>query len=1079
MQHILQRSFSYKKLFMLSKKENELIRKAVISVYVHLARIRHLTKTDIGMINNMLKSVFQTGSTQTLTGSTAENLLSIRQATNILKMYLNFADKIRLLINLLSIAYSQQKDFRILCSLEIIKIVDLLYIDINTYDNIVDVLEKKKNILNLPIAEFIDKKSDRIFTDIMHWSAFECDDVFFRDKPDSKLIFMMFHNMILVCCVDCTKICFENKELSANKFYVMNESEILQISDKNGNDLQVSFSDLRTIYAGVLENRQKTYHIKENDTDLNILQKKGKLVTFVNKGTLYLNGKKAPKKAAPAINDVTNLKGFKTGLDVLNNALEQRLKTDVFTKYYLDEFEKFYRISYERSGKTIAKFEKIGGQTFITPSWNQSAIFLNNIPLTAKHIFSNNKDIISINKDQFKINNFLNILKIDYNINKFSVNELYHSFEDGQKALDGINFSVSKNELMVIMGPSGSGKTTLLKSFVQEIVPQAGEINIDGHNLLSNFSFFQKFIGYVPQDDLLFSNLSVYDNLYFSAKLRLPHIKEKDEIDKRIDIILRQTGLYEKRDTRVGDVMHKSLSGGQRKRLNIALELLSDPLIIFLDEPTSGLSSKDSEKLVNILLDLKEQGKIIIATIHQPNSDLFRKFDKILFLDKNGTQVFFGETEEVFNYFDEELDKISFEKQNLLIKKQYKMPEYLFDILEYPEETSAGWHETAKSDSVRKFPPVYWKEKYHQDKLFAIISSDDKPEENPEEATDRSIPIKDKLSFKQNWSQFYNLFFRNIKNKFTNKINLGITFVAAPVLALLVAVILRFRSEGASYSYYENENAPMFIFMSVIIFIFLGLANSLDEILSEKRIILREKKLNIKTGYYLFSKNITLGIFNLIQVVLYIILASVVLELRGIFLINLLFLFLAGTIGFSIGLVASAFIHDRKAIINILPIVIIPQIMFAGAVIKFDNMNPLLKLNSKASAPEFCEVIPSKWLFEGMMISYSTLNSYDYELKRLNYLRMKGYNKNEINRRMNVLLEKKDSENYRNKEIKEIVNSQNGDYLLHEDKNFFLTDNKRMFGKEVRTVSFNTIILAFMVLLLNLITLIKMTYFYD
>jgi ABC-type multidrug transport system ATPase subunit len=1075
----LQRSFSYKEQAMLSKKENELIRKAIISIYVHLARIRHLTKTDIGMINNMLRSVFQTGRTQTLIGSSSENLLSIRQATNILKMYLNFADKIRLIINLLSIAYTQQKDFRILCSLEIIKIVDLLYIDINTYDNIVDVLEQKKSYIKLPINEFSEKKPDRIFSDIMHWSSLEIDDVFFRDKPNSKLIFMMFHNMILVCGIDCSKLSFGEKVLSDNKFHVMTDKDILQITDVSGNELQVSDEDLRCIYNGILEKKQRTYHIKENDTDLNILQEKGKLVTFINTGTLYLNNKKATKKASLAINDFTNLEGFKTGRDVLCDVLEHSLKKDTVTKYYLDEFEKFYRISYERSGKTIAKFEKVGNETFITPSWNQSSIFLNNVPVSGQHLFLNNKDVISINKNQFKINSFLNILKIDYDINEFSVSELYHTFDDGTKALDGINFSVNQNELMVIMGPSGSGKTTLLKSFVQEIFPKDGEIKIDGHNLLSNFSFFQKFIGYVPQDDLLFSNLTVYDNLYFSAKLRLPHIKEKAEIDKRINIILKQTDLFEKRDTRAGDVMHKSLSGGQRKRLNIALELLSDPLIIFLDEPTSGLSSKDSEKLVNILLDLKEQGKIIVATIHQPNSDLFLKFNKILFLDKNGTQVFFGNTNKVFDYFDEELEKITFEKQNLLLKKQYKMPEYLFDILEYPNETSTSWHNSAKSDTARKFPPSYWNEKYHQDKLFEIISKEENPQENTDSATDNAALIKEQLSLVQNFSQFYNLFYRNIKNKFTNKINLGITFIAAPVLALLVAVILRFQAEGSTYSYYKNENVPMFIFMSVIIFIFLGLANSLDEILSEKRIVLREKKLNIKTIYYLLSKNITLSFFNLIQVVLYVFIASVVLQLRGIFLVNILFLFLAGMIGFSIGLVASAFIQDRKAIINILPIVIIPQIMFAGAVIKFDSMNPILRINSNASVPEFCEIIPSKWLFEGMMISYSTRNSYDYELKRLNHLRNSGYSGTEVNRRMNILLEKRVAENYRNEEIKRIVNNQNGDYLLNENKNFFLTENKRLPGTEVKTVGFNTVVLLFMVLLMNLTTLIKMRYFYE
>jgi len=219
--------------------------------------------------------------------------------------------------------------------------------------------------------------------------------------------------------------------------------------------------------------------------------------------------------------------------------------------------------------------------------------------------------------------------------------------------------------MMAIMGPSGSGKTTLLKVLLGELEPRRCQIEIDGMDLGRHYSFFRKFIGYVPQDDLLFANLSVYENIYFNLRLRMPQIRDVVQIRSRIDNLLKRVGLFEQRDMIVGDVMHKKLSGGQRRRLNIALELISNPMIIILDEPTSGLSSKDSENITQFLRELKEQGKIILCTIHQPNATILNQFDRVLLMDRNGTQVWFGDTDTVFDYFDEELANSDPEKEKL------------------------------------------------------------------------------------------------------------------------------------------------------------------------------------------------------------------------------------------------------------------------------------------------------------------------------------------------------------------------------------------------------------------------------
>jgi ABC-type multidrug transport system ATPase subunit len=234
----------------------------------------------------------------------------------------------------------------------------------------------------------------------------------------------------------------------------------------------------------------------------------------------------------------------------------------------------------------------------------------------------------------------------------------------GARIIDDIAFEAGPGELNCIMGVSGAGKSTLLKLMLGYLKPErkkkqgiarsffrtrasqgnsdeVGCVLINGVNLHKNFHYLKKNIAYVPQEDLLFDNLSVYQNLYYAAKLRMPD-KSKIEIEHQVVSVLKDVGLFDKKDERVGSVVDKVLSGGQRKRLNIAFELLSNPDIYFLDEPTSGLSSIDSENVIQLLSDLSRRGKIIYVVIHQPSSEIYKKFDNLLLLDAGGKLAFYG-----------------------------------------------------------------------------------------------------------------------------------------------------------------------------------------------------------------------------------------------------------------------------------------------------------------------------------------------------------------------------------------------------------------------------------------------------
>ncbi|MCD4819286.1 MAG: ATP-binding cassette domain-containing protein [Candidatus Cloacimonetes bacterium] len=1067
---------------MLTKNESNLIRHAIISIYLHFARIQHTSKKEIEIINNMLKPILGEDTSQQEISKFIEKLYSIRQSTNILKRYLNLSDKIKLLLNLFYITYFQNDDFKVLGGLEIIKIVDLLYIDINIYDKILDILEKKSGYINISLNIFIENRKEDIFSNLITLGNFEHNDVYLVDKEDSKIAFLVFEKMILIGFENCTDVKLNEDKLTENRFYLINEKDIVNISNLEHN-ISLTFNNIKNLYESSISQSQKTIHIYDDEVNFDILYNGCKVLLSLNQGHLIINEKKIKDKKYIALNDQIIFTNDISGLDILCGNLQIHTQKEKIGDQYLESFEKFFRFTKEKTSKTLAKFKKEDNNVFIEPV--RKDIFLNNRSLTEKTEFFLNKDIISFEKKNLKINKYFEILKIEYEINELKISNLFHSFKDGHKALDGVSFSIKKNKLMAIIGPSGSGKTTLLKTLIKDIIPNEAQMKIDNYDLYTNFNFFQKYIGYVPQDDLLFSNLTVYENLYFNARLRLSHINDREEIDKRITNILKQIRLDEKRNTKVGDVLHKSLSGGQRKRLNVALELLADPLIIILDEPTSGLSSKDSEKLINMLNELKEQGKIIIATIHQPNSDIFQKFDKILFLDKNGTQVFYGNTSEVFDYFDDELKQLDIANEELNSKKNLRMPEYLFDILEYPIEEFASSFKLSNDKSQienRKFPPKYWKEKFNKAKLFELISKKETYiSKQIHDSVDETKLSKSKLTTKELVTQFYYILNRNLKNKLTNQINLMITFVVAPILSFLVSFILRFNQPETVYTFYDNENIFMFIFISIIIFIFLGLANSLDEILSEKRIILREKKLNIKSLPFLISKNITLALFTLIQSILYMIFAVFILKIYGAFIVYTLFLFLSGVIGFSIGLLASSFIQDRKAVINILPLVLIPQIMFAGAVIKFEKMNSRLKINPNSTIPEFCELIPAKWLMEGLVVSQAKLNFYDIKLNKINNYRKKvttSENRKISNYKMNEFIKKYDSKKYRNSEIKKAVDNQDGESILNR-KNYFLSSKKKIFGSDCTTAHYNIIIILLMILIINLITYIKLTYFYD
>ncbi|KAG8073523.1 hypothetical protein GUJ93_ZPchr0006g41583 [Zizania palustris] len=219
-----------------------------------------------------------------------------------------------------------------------------------------------------------------------------------------------------------------------------------------------------------------------------------------------------------------------------------------------------------------------------------------------------------------------------------------------REILSGISGAASPGEVLALMGPSGSGKTTLLTILGGRV---AGSGSLEGRVSYNDEPYsksLKRRIGFVTQDDVLFTHLTVKETLTYAALLRLPRTMTRKQKEERAMDIINELGLERCQDTMIGGSFVRGVSGGERKRVCIGNEIIINPSLLFLDEPTSGLDSTTALRIVQLLHDIAEDGKTVITTIHQPSSRLFHKFDKLILLGK-GSLLYFGKASEAMPYF--------------------------------------------------------------------------------------------------------------------------------------------------------------------------------------------------------------------------------------------------------------------------------------------------------------------------------------------------------------------------------------------------------------------------------------------
>ena len=533
---------------------------------------------------------------------------------------------------------------------------------------------------------------------------------------------------------------------------------------------------------------------------------------------------------------------------------------------------------------------------------------------------------------------------------EFSGRDINFRFPNSDNGMHDLNFTLHSGELLAIMGGSGTGKTTLLSILNGSLIPQEGHITINGHDISEQKA--KDLIGFVPQDDLLIEELTVYQNLYYTAKLCFASLSE-EEIDRRVMKILKDLGLDATKDLKVGSAINKYISGGQRKRLNIALELIREPAVLFLDEPTSGLSSADTEKVINLLKEQTYKGKLVVVNIHQPSSDVYKLFDRLWLLDKGGYPVFDGNPIDAITYFKSAANYADAETSACPTCGNVN-PEIVLNIID-----EKAINNTGEISDARKMTPQEWHELYlkHQPKFS-------KPKVNEIPASDLKKPDK--------FNQFLIFLRRNIKTKITNIQYLCIALLEAPVLAIICALLTRY-APPEGYTVMDNKNMVSYFFMAVIVATFIGMSGSAEEIIKDRALLKREKFLQLSYGSYIWSKIIFMAGMSLIQTFLFILIGNSIMGL-GLFGIWWLILFATAFLANLTGLLLSQCLNSIVSIYISIPILLIPQILLCGLVVSFSDLTP----NSKTgNVPLIGDLIPSRWSYEALAVTSFTDNDYE------------------------------------------------------------------------------------------------------
>ena len=512
----------------------------------------------------------------------------------------------------------------------------------------------------------------------------------------------------------------------------------------------------------------------------------------------------------------------------------------------------------------------------------------------------------------------------------------------GRTLLEGVSLVVQPGEMVAIMGPSGAGKSTLLSVLNGQTVPAAGRLVVGGLDLHDHYDLFRGRIGYVPQDDILHADLTVWQALWYAARLRLPRDTTNTEIETRIHAVIHQLGLDGTEQTRVGDQRKRGVSGGQRKRVNLAMELLTDPPILVLDEPTSGLSSVDALSVIELLRKLADAGKTILVTIHQPSLEAFERFDAVAVIARDESTKQVGRLAWFGRAFP---DSITF----------------------FEPQLSGSAPPTSVDGLLRglsKRPVAEWVRQW-ESSVAKSIWVDRRASAHAGALPPRSRRLPHSTA---PFTQWLTLVKRMIAVKVADGWGTAVLFAQAPIVGLLIAAVFSkvVRSTPTPETWPKiGVNMATTLFVTALAAIWFGCSSMAREIVTEWPIYRRERMVGLSIGAYVASKMTVLLGIAAIQCLLLLAIVAPACRIDSPWLWVFTMLYAAALAGGALGLLISATLRTTEAASGILPVLLLPMIVLGGILVPLADLPALTQPLAAA--------MPSRWAFEGLVVPEATL----------------------------------------------------------------------------------------------------------
>ncbi len=515
------------------------------------------------------------------------------------------------------------------------------------------------------------------------------------------------------------------------------------------------------------------------------------------------------------------------------------------------------------------------------------------------------------------------------------------------KLLDDVGLTIQPNEFVGLLGPSGAGKSTLMDSMNGMRPATSGHVLINNLDLYRHLDSLKQSIGYVPQDDIIHRELTVYRTLYYVARLRLSRDVSTKEIDQIVNEVMDVTGLSERRDVPVGQ-----LSGGQRKRVSIAVELITKPSVIFLDEPTSGLDPATEEKIMKLFRQIAESGRTVVLTTHAMEN--VKLFDKIVVLMR-GKLVFYGAPQEALAHVKADSFKDLYDKLEAPIDQQ------IAAMATLPANAAKSQQQAFKQrrEQISEQVAEDWKRKFQATEQYrrnVVEPLSGLPRDGRAAA-----PPRRHMSIVDTVRQWATLTRRYLAVLSRDKFNLMILFGQAPIIAFLTYLVVGAKSP---------RDFPYF--MLALVAIWFGTSVASREIIRERAVYTRERMVNLRLLPYVASKLFVLSLIVSVQcLLLYCSLKFLhyvgLMNLPGWALPQLFVIMITALVGIALGLLVSAMVKTSEMATSLVPLILIPQILFCGLVGVPQGVSRAIGT-----------LMPATWAFDGLK-QFSTLDTLDEE----------------------------------------------------------------------------------------------------